>query len=169
MTAKEYLSQAHRLDQRIDAKIAQVASLNDLATKCSATLTGMPRNPNHGSDKPNGAEARSSEELKFLSSQATLSYRVAVATDAISRRPEGRGLAGLAESLQTVLCYSFFNAFGQRKAETGQRNGGAGTCKLCNGLIQAHCAQNNTGNHITHQYAGWGKPGFIDKNLSNET
>ena len=49
MTAKEYLSQAHRLDQRIDAKIAQVASLNDLATKCSATLTGMPRNPNHGS------------------------------------------------------------------------------------------------------------------------
>ena len=49
MTAKAYLSQAHHLDQRIDAKIAQVASLNDLATKCSATLTGMPRNPNHGS------------------------------------------------------------------------------------------------------------------------
>lgn len=48
MTAKEYLSQAHRLDQRIDAKIAQVASLNDLASKCSATLSGMPRNPNHG-------------------------------------------------------------------------------------------------------------------------
>lgn len=48
MTVKEYLSQAHRLDQRIDAKIAQVASLNDLATKCTATLTGMPRNPNHG-------------------------------------------------------------------------------------------------------------------------
>ena len=48
MTTKEYLSQAHRLDQRIDAKIAQVASLNDLATKCTATLTGMPRNPNGG-------------------------------------------------------------------------------------------------------------------------
>lgn len=48
MTAKEYLSQAYRLDQRIDAKIAQVASLNELATKCTATLTGMPRNPNHG-------------------------------------------------------------------------------------------------------------------------
>lgn len=49
MTAKEYLSQAYRLDQCIDAKIAQVASLNDLATKCTATLTGMPRNPNRGS------------------------------------------------------------------------------------------------------------------------
>ncbi len=48
MTAKEYLSQAHRLDQRIDAKIAQVKSLNDLATKCTATITGMPRNPNGG-------------------------------------------------------------------------------------------------------------------------
>ena len=48
MTAKEYLQQARFLDQRIDSKIAQVASLNDLATKCSATLTGMPRNPNRG-------------------------------------------------------------------------------------------------------------------------
>lgn len=45
MRAKEYLSQAYRLDQRIDAKIAQVASLNELATKCTATITGMPRNP----------------------------------------------------------------------------------------------------------------------------
>ena len=41
-----------------------------------------------GEAKANGAEARSSEELKFLSSQATLSYRVAVATNAfISRWP----------------------------------------------------------------------------------
>jgi len=48
MTAREYLSQAHRLDQRIDAKIAQVATLNELATKCTSTLTGMPRNPNRG-------------------------------------------------------------------------------------------------------------------------
>lgn len=45
MTAKEYLSQAYRLDQRINSKIEQVASLNDLATKCTSTLTGMPRKP----------------------------------------------------------------------------------------------------------------------------
>ena len=38
MTAKEYLSQAHHFDQRIDAKIAQVASLNELATKCTRRL-----------------------------------------------------------------------------------------------------------------------------------
>ena len=45
MTAKEYLNQAYRLDQRIDSKIEQVASLNDLATKCTATISGMPHNP----------------------------------------------------------------------------------------------------------------------------
>ena len=49
MTAKEYLNQAYRLDQRINSKIEQVASLNDLATKCTSTLTGMPRNPNRAS------------------------------------------------------------------------------------------------------------------------
>ncbi|AQU05389.1 hypothetical protein B1778_01235 [Dehalococcoides mccartyi] len=45
---KKYLSQARYLDMRIDSKIQQVAALNDLATKCTSTLTGMPRNPNHG-------------------------------------------------------------------------------------------------------------------------
>ena len=38
-----------------------------------------------GRTKVYGAKARSSEELKFLSSQATLSYRIAVATDAKPR------------------------------------------------------------------------------------
>ena len=46
MTAKEYLNQAHRLDQRINSKIEQVASLNELATKCTSSLTGMPKAPN---------------------------------------------------------------------------------------------------------------------------
>ena len=47
MTVKEYLSQARYLDMRINSKIQQVASLNDLATKATSTLTGMPHNPNH--------------------------------------------------------------------------------------------------------------------------
>lgn len=47
MTAKEYLGQARYLDNRINSKIQQVASLNDLATKCTATITGMPHSPNH--------------------------------------------------------------------------------------------------------------------------
>mgnify|MGYP002541867008 CR=1 FL=1 len=48
MNVKEYLGQAYRLDQRITSKLDQVASLNELATKCTSTLTGMPRNPNRG-------------------------------------------------------------------------------------------------------------------------
>ena len=47
MTVKEYLSHAKFLDQRINSKIQQVAALNDLATKATSTLTGMPHNPNH--------------------------------------------------------------------------------------------------------------------------
>ena len=46
MTVKEYLGQAYRLDQRINSKLEQVASLNELATKATSTLTGMPKNPN---------------------------------------------------------------------------------------------------------------------------
>ena len=39
MKAKEYLSQAYRLDQRIDAKIEQVMSLRNLAAKATSTLS----------------------------------------------------------------------------------------------------------------------------------
>ena len=45
MTAKEYLSQAKYLDMRINSKIQQLSSLNDLAKKCTSAFTGMPRNP----------------------------------------------------------------------------------------------------------------------------
>lgn len=48
MNAKEYLNQAHRLDQRINSKLEQVASLRDLTTKATATMTDMP-----GSASPN--------------------------------------------------------------------------------------------------------------------
>lgn len=48
MTKKEYLSQAYRLNQRINSKLEQVTSLNELASKCTSILSGMPRNPNHG-------------------------------------------------------------------------------------------------------------------------
>lgn len=45
MTAKEYLQQALRLDERINSKISQLESLRELAAKCTSTITGMPRNP----------------------------------------------------------------------------------------------------------------------------
>ncbi len=42
ISAKEYLSQAYRIDQRINSKIEQVQSLRDLAEKASATLSDVP-------------------------------------------------------------------------------------------------------------------------------
>lgn len=43
MTAKEYLSQAYRIDQRINSKLEQVASLRALAAKAAATLSDAPQ------------------------------------------------------------------------------------------------------------------------------
>ena len=37
MTAKEYLSQAYRIDQRINSKLKQVSSLRELSTKATAS------------------------------------------------------------------------------------------------------------------------------------
>ena len=51
MRAKEYLMQAYRLDQRINAKLDQVSSLNDLATKATTTITGMPKSPSQASSR----------------------------------------------------------------------------------------------------------------------
>ena len=42
MIAKEYLSQAYYLDQRINSKIEQIASLNELARKDTVTISDMP-------------------------------------------------------------------------------------------------------------------------------
>ena len=42
MNAKEYLSQAYRIDQRINSKLEQVRSLNELATKATNTISDMP-------------------------------------------------------------------------------------------------------------------------------
>lgn len=46
MTVKEYLTQAYRIDQRINSKLEQVASLRELASKATATLSDMPHKPN---------------------------------------------------------------------------------------------------------------------------
>ena len=42
MTTKQFLSQAYRIDQRINSKLEQVQSLRELATKATSTLSGTP-------------------------------------------------------------------------------------------------------------------------------
>lgn len=46
MTAKEYLSQAYKIDNDINSKLEQVASLRDLATKATSTMSDTPGSPN---------------------------------------------------------------------------------------------------------------------------
>jgi hypothetical protein len=43
MTAKEYLSQAHRIDRRINSKLEQVKSLRALAEKATSTMSDTPK------------------------------------------------------------------------------------------------------------------------------
>ena len=45
MTAKEYLSQARYLDNRIKSKLLQIDSLNELATRCTPSYSDMPKSP----------------------------------------------------------------------------------------------------------------------------
>lgn len=46
MLAKDYLSQAYRIDDSINSKLEQVASLRELATKATSTISDMPGSPN---------------------------------------------------------------------------------------------------------------------------
>jgi seryl-tRNA synthetase len=46
LSAKDYLSQAYRIDQRINSKIEQIQSLRALAEKATATLTNAPKSGN---------------------------------------------------------------------------------------------------------------------------
>ena len=43
MDAKEYLSQAYRIDERINSKLEQVMSLRALLGKATGTLSGAPK------------------------------------------------------------------------------------------------------------------------------
>ena len=42
MTVKEYLSQAYRLDRRIDSKLEQLSALRDTTTKATAVMSDTP-------------------------------------------------------------------------------------------------------------------------------
>ncbi len=53
MTAREYLGQAYRIEQRINSKIEQVASLRDLSLKVTATLSDMPKGSQNVHSKEN--------------------------------------------------------------------------------------------------------------------
>lgn len=48
MTAKQYLRRAYDLECGINAKIQQIQRLRELAQQCTAFISGMPGDKNHG-------------------------------------------------------------------------------------------------------------------------
>ena len=51
MTTKDYLKQAFKLDQKINAKLEQLDMLNELATKCTPTYSLAPGSSDRQSSK----------------------------------------------------------------------------------------------------------------------
>ncbi|MBR6483560.1 MAG: DUF1492 domain-containing protein [Clostridiales bacterium] len=56
--AKNYLSQAFRLNQSIDNKMKQLWELRDMAAKTSVTYSDMPGDPNRGKSKVESCVAK---------------------------------------------------------------------------------------------------------------
>ena len=54
MTIKEYLSQAYRIDQRINSKLEQIQSLRELAVKATSTLSDTYSSGNSNKQKMEG-------------------------------------------------------------------------------------------------------------------
>ena len=52
MTAREYLSQAHRLDQRIQSDLAEIARLREMASSISSPGFGERHSPNQPTEAP---------------------------------------------------------------------------------------------------------------------
>jgi len=94
MNAREYLKQAYRLDQRINSKIEQVESLNALATKCTATITGMP----HGGGQASGM---SDTVAKIIDLQAEINGDVDRLVDL--KREIGRAIGAVQDAEHQTL------------------------------------------------------------------
>ena len=58
IAAKNYLMRAYRIDNRINSKLDQIASLNDLATRATSNITDMPGSPNRNIHKLEDAIVR---------------------------------------------------------------------------------------------------------------
>ena len=58
MTAKEYLSQAWNIDQRINDKLDQAARLREMATKVTTNMSDMPRSSSPNPQRTESVIAR---------------------------------------------------------------------------------------------------------------
>ena len=92
MTSKEYLGQAYRVDQRINSKAEQVASLNTLATKCTAAKSAKKQQITVRCNKVkcNGYAVQYSTKKNFSGDKKTLYVNSGKATGNIKTAKGGR-------------------------------------------------------------------------------
>ncbi len=103
MTAKEYLSQAYKIDDDINSKLEQIASLRELATKATTVISDMPGSPNRNLHKMEDAivkltdlEAELNEDINRL---ATMKVNITRMIKRVSNRQERNVLE------KRYLCY----------------------------------------------------------------
>lgn len=103
MTAKEYLSQAYKIDDDINSKLEQIASLRELATKATTVISDMPGSPNRNLHKMEDAivkltdlEAELNEDINRL---ATMKVDITRMIKRVTNRQERNVLE------KRYLCY----------------------------------------------------------------
>lgn len=67
MTAKEYLSQAYHIDERIESKLTQIESLKSLATRVTSVFSDMP----HSSSSDNQRLQQTIAEIVDLENEVS--------------------------------------------------------------------------------------------------
>lgn len=114
MTAREYLSQAYYLDQRINSKIEQVESLNDLARKAGCAISGMPRNPDRAVSSMANAVERIVDLQAEVNADIERMVRLKAEIMAVIRQVEDPELQTLLEKR-----YLNFHTWGQIAVDMG--------------------------------------------------
>ena len=104
MTAKEYLSQALNIDRSINSKLKQVASLHELATKATVTMSDMPGSPNRNIHKMEDAIIKIVELENEIHSDIHALVELKTEITHMIRRIENRDQQIILE--QRYLCYN---------------------------------------------------------------
>ena len=104
MTAKEYLSQALNIDRSINSKLEQVASLHELATKATVTMSDMPGSPNRYIRKMEDAIVKMVELENEIHSDIHTLVELKTEITHMIRRIENRDQQIILE--QRYLCYN---------------------------------------------------------------
>lgn len=103
MNAKEYLSQAFKIDNDINSKLEQVAALRELATKATSTISDMPGSPNRNIHKMEDAIVKLTDLEAELNADINELASLKVDITHVIKKVDGRQERNVLE--KRYLCY----------------------------------------------------------------